>query len=101
MVARFVSERWPASRRYAGPLQRRNGGPLRVGIPGPLPSEFADVASKETEKATQMAGMTAKIGLAAGAFVAFIMMIFVFIFVKIERNLRVLQFIAPEEVDNE
>jgi len=48
-----------------------------------------------------MAGMTAKIGLAAGAFVAFIMMIFVFIFVKIERNLRVLQFIAPEEVDNE
>jgi len=43
-VARFVSERWPASRRYAGPLQRRNGGPLRVGIPGPLPSEFAHFA---------------------------------------------------------
>ena len=43
MVARFGSERWPASRRCRGPLQHRNAGPLRVGIPGPLPSEFAGV----------------------------------------------------------
>src|SRR6187402_3807022 len=48
-LARLPPERWPTSRRNGGPLQVGTmarftvgmGGPLRVGIPGPLPSDFA------------------------------------------------------------
>src|SRR5579859_2781211 len=47
--ARLPLEWWPTSRRYGGSLHVGAvarftvgiGGPLRVGIPGPLPSEFA------------------------------------------------------------
>ena len=52
-LARLPPEWWPASRRNGGPLQVGTmarftvgmGGPLRVGIPGPLPSEYASPAS--------------------------------------------------------
>ena len=48
----------------------------------------ADLAASEAKRAAARADLMVKLGVAAGAFLAFVLIVFVFLFVKIERNLR-------------
>lgn len=45
-------------------------------------------AAEEMRKTEARAGLMLKVGMAGSAFMAFVLVIFVFLFVKIERNLR-------------
>lgn len=50
---------------------------------------LADAQARENAKAGRLAGSLSKLLLAGGAFLIFVLVLFSFLFVKIERNLRV------------
>lgn len=57
----------------------------------------AELAAGEAQRAAARADLMMKLGIAGAAFLAFVLIVFVFLFVKIERNLRGVGALAPLE----